>query len=195
MKYGLLGGTFDPPHRGHLETARAVRESLELDEVIFIPANRNPLKDRRTSSIKDRLRMVELMIEGEQGLSVSDIETSRGGSSFTIETVEELKMVQNGDYWFVMGADSLKSILDWKEPEKLISLCRLAVVQREGSELDEIIRGLPRDFSYAIDVVPMQVMAVSSSKIREDVLRDVSVEHMLKPAVWEYIKNSGLYKR
>lgn len=195
MKYGLLGGTFDPPHNGHLEVARTVRESLSLDEVILIPANRNPLKDRKASSVKDRMRMVELAVADEPGLCVSDIETSRGGSSFTIDTVEELRMVQNGDYWFLMGGDSLQHIMDWKEPEKLISLCRLAVVQREGHDVSRIIRELPKDFSYAIDVVPMPAMAVSSSKIREDVMRDVSVEHLVKPAVWEYIKNSGLYKR
>jgi nicotinate-nucleotide adenylyltransferase len=194
MKYGVLGGTFDPPHKGHLEMALRVRAELELDEVILVPANKNPLKNRKTSSPKDRLRMVELAIQDEQGLSVSDIETSRGGPSYAIDTIEELKMVQNGDYWFILGTDSLKDIERWKEPEKLISLCRLAVVAREGAEVKDVLRLLPRDYSFVTDVVPMSLVPVSSSKIREDVVRGAPVEHWLKPAVWEYIKKVGLYR-
>ena len=194
MKYGIFGGTFDPPHLGHIALARTVQESLELDEIIFVPTNRNPLKARVTSSTKDRLAMIKLCIEDETGFSVSDIEISRGGPSYALDTVQELKLVRNGDYWFLMGADSLRGMLDWKAPEKLIHLCRLAVVGREGEDLERSIRELPRDFSFVIDKVPMPFFTVSSSRIREDVMRDAPVEQWLKPAVWEYIKKSGLYK-
>jgi len=194
MRYGVLGGTFDPPHLGHLELARNVQRTLGLDEVIFVPANKNPLKGRKTTRAKERLHLVELAIEDEPGFSVSDIETSRGGPSYAYDTIQELKLVQNGEYWFLLGADSLKDIREWKEPNKLISLCRLAAVARENEDIDWIIRDLPRDFSFVIDVVKMPLLEISSSKIREDVMRDAPVELWLKPAVWEYIKKIGLYR-
>ena len=112
----------------------------------------------------------------------------------TKDTLSELKMVQPGEYWFLLGSDSLKDIEQWKEPEKLVSMCRLAVVAREGARVDDVLRVIPRDFSFVIDVVPMPFVPVSSSKIREDVMRGAPVEHWLKPAVWEYIKQVGLYR-
>ena len=110
MKTGVLGGTFDPPHYGHLELAKAAKAQLGLDEVMFVPANRNPLKTRKTASAKHRLRMVELEIEDEEGLSVSDIEITRGGPSYAVDTLEELKMVRPGEYWFIVGADALETL-------------------------------------------------------------------------------------
>lgn len=194
MKIGLFGGTFDPPHHGHLALAQTVREALGLDEVLFVPSNQNPLKSRKASATKHRCKMVQLAIEGEPGLAFSDIDVTRHGFSYAVETLEELRLVKPGDYWFLMGADTLREILEWKDPERLIALCRLAVVERRGDEVDTIIRALPTDFKHAIDVVPMPPVAVSSSKIREDVMRDAPVGHWLKPAVWEYIKTVGLYK-
>ena len=194
MKFGVFGGTFDPPHTGHIELARRVQQQLGLDEVIFVPVNRNPLKPGKSSPAKDRLRMVELAIEDEPDFSVSDIETTRGGPSYAIDTLEELRLVQPGDYWFILGADTLRDFERWKEPEKLVNLCRLAVVAREGSRIEDVLRNIRHEFSFVIDVVPMSLVPISSSKIREDVVRDAPVEHWLKPAVWEYIKKVGLYR-
>ena len=138
--------------------------------------------------------MLEAALSDEPGFSLSDIETSRGGPSYAIDTIEELKMVRPGEYWFLLGCDALKGIQEWKEPEKLISLCRLGVVSRDGLDMQEVLRSLPRDFSFVVDIISMPNVVVSSSKIREDVMRGAPVEHWLKPAVWEYIKKVGLYK-
>lgn len=194
MRVGIFGGSFDPPHNGHLAVAQAAKEQLELDEVIFVPANKNPLKTRRTSSAKDRCEMVKLALRDEPGFSYSDIEVTRPGPSFAIETVEELKFVRPSDYWFLMGADAFKEILEWKDPHKLIALCRIAVVERRGDAVQSTLQTLPPDFAYATDIVEMPAVPISSSKIREDVMRGAPVGHWLKPAVLEYINRIGLYK-
>jgi len=99
MRIGVLGGSFDPPHRGHLAMAKVALEQLELDEVVFVPANRNPLKDRPVSaSGKQRLSMVAAMIADEPQMSVSDMELTRGGLSYAIDTIQELQMVRPGEY-------------------------------------------------------------------------------------------------
>lgn len=194
MKTGVLGGTFDPPHYGHLELAKAAKAQLGLDEVMFVPANRNPLKTRKTASAKHRLRMVELEIEDEEGLSVSDIEITRGGPSYAVDTLEELKMVRPGEYWFIVGADALETLGEWKEPIKLLDMCRIAAVTRDKTELDLVMKEIDREFIRKIDVVSMPNMPVSSSKIREDIERGAPVGHWIKPGVWEYIKEVGLYR-
>src|SRR4051794_25149699 len=103
MKIGILGGTFDPPHTGHLSVARAALEQLELDEVLFLPASRNPLKSRKVvTPAKHRLGMVEALVRNEEKMAVSDMELTRGGISYTVDTLGELHMVQPAEYWFLM---------------------------------------------------------------------------------------------
>ena len=194
MKYGILGGTFDPPHEGHLQIARVAMEALELDEVIFVPTNKNPLKTRRVSPANVRLKMVEKAIEDEPKMSVSDIEITRGGPSFAVETVEELSMVRPGDYWFILGSDSLATFGNWKDPAKLLLMCRLAAFGRAGRKAEDEMKHLDIEFCRRIDVVAMPNIAVSSSKIREDIARGAPVDRWLKPALLEYIKEIGLYR-
>jgi len=114
MRIGILGGTFDPPHIGHLELARAAIDALKLDEVLFLPAHRNPLKRAKSSPAKQRLEMVQRMVADEPKMAVSDIETSRGGPSYMVETLMELQMVKPGDYWVLLGADAMKTFDEWK---------------------------------------------------------------------------------
>jgi len=194
VRYGVLGGTFDPPHVGHLELARAVKSALRLDEVVFVPANRNPLKTRKSSPANHRLKMCTLLVAGEEGLSVSDVEVTRGGQSYMVDTLEELKMVRPGEYWLILGADALRGIPEWKEPQKLAGMCRIAAVARDDASLDHLIADLGPDFQYSVDKVPMTAVPVSSSKIREDIARGLVAAQWLKPAVREYIENIGLYR-
>ncbi len=195
MRFGILGGTFDPPHKAHLALAKAAKAALSLDEVIFVPAARNPLK--RTShptSAKHRLRMVELMVQDEEGLSVSDIDISRGGPSYAIDTVQEFMIARPGAYWFLMGADALKALPQWWHVEKFVRLCRIGAVVRMQMVPYDVMRTLPSYIVDAVDLVPMPPEPVSSSKIREMILRGQPVEHWLKPAVWEYIESNNLYQ-
>src|SRR5687768_12512146 len=101
MRIGILGGTFDPPHSGHLTFAHAALETLDLDEVIFMPAHRNPQKKGRSvANSKQRLEMVRRLVGGHQKLSVSDLEITRGGPSYTVETLAELQHARPAEYWF-----------------------------------------------------------------------------------------------
>lgn len=195
MKYAIFGGSFDPPHLGHLEMAQAVRDVLQLDEVVFVPNNRNPLKPKASADAKARLEMVSLLIDGEEGLSVSDIETSRPGRSYSVDTVEEFQMVRPGEIWFVIGTDALESILSWKKPERLVRLCRLAVVTRPGKEYEKIKSNLPDWVKEQIDMVPMAPNKTSSSFVREEIARKGTPDLWLDPKVWEYISERGLYRK
>src|ERR1700722_59500 len=108
MRIGVLGGTFDPPHLGHLALARAALRQLELDEVLFLPANRNPLKTGKGGTpAKHRLAMIDLMLKNEPTMAYSDMEITRGGPSYAVDTLNELHAVRPAEYWFLMGADSL----------------------------------------------------------------------------------------
>ncbi len=195
MKYAILGGSFDPPHVGHLAIAHAVRDHLGLDEVIFVPANRNPLKNRSKASAQDRFAMVQLMLKGEEGLSLSDAETSRPGRSFTVDTIEEFAFAKPGEIWLVLGTDTLGGILEWKKPEKLVKLCRLAVAARPGAEIDKIMAPLPDWIKERVDIVPMKANRASSTLVREEIYKGVSPEMWLDPQVWEYISERGLYRK
>lgn len=196
MKIGILGGTFDPPHLGHLAIGRSAMEHLNLDEVLVIPAGRNPLRRRRTVSPgKKRLRMVELAFGDEPGFAISDIEISRPGPSYAVDTVEELQMAQPADYWFIVGSDLLGDIAKWHQPEKLLKLCRLAVAVRPPGLIDPILQGLPSWIRERIDVFPIDApIKISSTEIRDHVLRGISVAKWLNPAVLDTIKVEGLYK-
>src|SRR3954471_14443433 len=107
MRIGILGGTFDPPHSAHLALAHKALDELRLDEVMFLPVNRNPLKKIKMSPAKDRLEMVKLAIRDEPNFSVSDIEIARGGPSYAIDTMNELTYARPAEYWFILGSDAL----------------------------------------------------------------------------------------
>jgi nicotinate-nucleotide adenylyltransferase len=194
MRYGVFGGTFDPPHLGHVAFARAASEALALDEVLWVPANRNPDKDRPgQSSARARLRMVELCVADEDGMSVSDIELVRGGRSYTVDTLEELAMVRPGDYWLLVGADALASVPKWRRYEHLLRLCRFAACARASRTLEPVPFLVPVELAERTDVVPLEAAEVSSTLVRERVFHGHPVDRYLKPAVLNYIQQSRLY--
>lgn len=195
MKYAILGGSFDPPHLGHLAVAKAVLEELDLDEVVFVPANRNPLKSRAKASAQDRLEMVRLMIQDERDLTVSDIETSRPGRSYMVDTIEEFAVARPGQIWLVVGADTLGGLTEWKKPDKLLKFCRLAVVERPGLDLDKVTAPLPDWVMDKVDLVPMKPNRASSTLVREEIYKEGVPEMWLAPQVWEYISERGLYRK
>jgi len=195
MKIGILGGTFDPPHSGHLAMAQAAKEQLELDEVVFMPSNRNPLKLRRgMTAPKQRLELVRLMIKDEPGLAVSDLELTRGGPSYAVETMFELTNAQPAEYWFIMGGDSLKTIQEWKNPERLVRMCRLAVIMRPPLRENEVMLTTPPAIAEAVDIVAMPPTDVSSTDLRERVAYNRATALWLKPAVIQYIQQNKLYR-
>lgn len=193
MRIGLFGGTFDPPHLGHLAVAEAAQAQLSLDTVLWIPSARNPLKRGHPSAPRHRLEMTRLMVEHRPNMAVSDIEVTRGGPSYSIETLEELQMVMQGKFWLLLGADSLATFHEWRQSEKIVEHARLAVAARPGQKLDAIVHELNPLFAEALDVVEVNPHPASASQIREDIQRGLSPERWLDPAVWHYIKESGLY--
>lgn len=194
MKIGILGGTFDPVHNGHLALAEAAMEQLGLDEVLFIPANRNPLKkDRRQASARDRLEMVRLAIQNQPNFAVSDIEILRGGPSYAVETLQELDHVRPATYWFLLGSDAAKEIVTWKQPEKLVRLCRLGVAIRPQSSWDDVLSRMHPDYLAAIDRIDVQPVDISATEIRERLAKKQSVGAWVPAAVLQYIREHRLY--
>ncbi len=195
MRIGILGGTFDPPHYGHLKLAEAAIETLDLDEVILLPANVNPFKQKaRIASPKDRMAMVQLMQKRNSKLSFSDMEITRGGVSYTVDTLGELQMVHPGEYWFILGADAVGNFMEWKNPQRILRLCRLAVAVRPPINIDDLKLQLPDDFRDKIDIIEMTATEESSSTIRDRVIRGLPVQNMTTPEIVDYIRNNKLYK-
>lgn len=191
MATGLMGGTFDPIHIAHLILAEEVRERLDLDRLLFVPAARPPHKDERAvSPFEHRLAMVRLAIEGNPALGLSDIEMERPGKSYTIQTIRELRSRLGGDrLTFIIGADSLAAFLTWKNPMELLSECRVVVVGRPGISLD----GLDENVRERALILETPMFDVSSSDIRDRVSAGRSFRYLVPPGVWDYIREKNLY--
>lgn len=190
----MLGGTFDPPHSGHLALAEAARARLELDEVLFIPAYRNPDKTPSTATTpKQRLAMVQLATAGNPLYSVSDIEIARRGNSYAVDTLAQLTQARPGDYWFILGADALRGLPNWKQPDKLIRLCRLGVAIRPPDKPVHLLSRLTPEIVERVDVIEMAPVEISSTEIRNMISRGLGVSQWLAPAVLEYIRENHLY--
>jgi nicotinate-nucleotide adenylyltransferase len=194
MKIGILGGTFDPPHNGHLALGHTALEQLGLDEVMYLPAFRNPLKKLKQTPARVRLDMVQLAIRDEPKFSVSDIDIMRGGPSYALDTVSELIHVQPAEYWFIMGSDSLKTISEWKQPEKLLKHCRLGVVLRSKQDKGQLLEPLPVYVPPAIDWIEMPPVEISSTELRQLLDRGRVTDPWIKPQVLQYIAKNHLYR-
>lgn len=191
MKSGILGGTFDPPHRGHLEIAVRARSALALDRVFFVPAYRPPHKQAvRSSPFSVRWEMLRAAIAGRPGFVALDLEREREGPSYTADTLERLRTLHPEDeFWLIVGADSLVEMPEWRDPERIARLARIAVYPRSGSGNDA-----PDFLKDRVDRVPGPLCEVSSSEIRARVKRGASARHLVPPAVWEIIRARGLYR-
>ncbi len=195
IKIGILGGTFDPPHLGHLRLAEAALAQLELDEVLFIPANRNPMKEGpKITPVKHRLEMVECLAAANSKFTWSDLEMSRGGASYAVDTLAELQFVRPGEYWFLMGADSLRTFPEWKQPQRILKLCRLGVVLRPPLSEPMLRDRMPEDILEKTDFINMEPYAMSSTELREKLQMGQNVGEAIPPVVLDYIRSNKLYK-
>ncbi|GAB4130181.1 MAG: nicotinate-nucleotide adenylyltransferase [Fimbriimonadaceae bacterium] len=194
MKYGILGGTFDPPHNGHLHIAQIALRELNLDEVVLVPAGWNPLKlVRPVASGPQRWEMCQAAIEGEPQLSVSDIELTQGGRTYAYETIREFKRARPGDYIFILGADTLRTLPEWYQIDKLAGLCRFAAFDRDTLRVNDILGQLPGHISERVLSISAPLVHVSSSKIREALARKESIVNWVPTGVADYIERSKLY--
>lgn len=192
MKLGLYGGTFDPIHIAHLILAERVRESLNLDKLLFIPCAVPPHKGgRAVSPAHHRLAMLQMAIHDNKFFDASDIEIERGGVSYTVDTLEELSQkysLERDDLFLIVGADNLLEIDTWKNPRRIISLSQLVAVGRPDFRIDK--GKVPFDF-IKIDAPLLQI---SSSNIRQMVREGKSIKYLVTPQVEQYIFRHHLYK-
>lgn len=204
MRLGVLGGTFDPVHIGHLVMAEEARNLFSLDHIAFIPSARPPHKTQvECSPPMDRLRMVELAIEGNQWMSVSDMEIEREGLSYTVDTLHQLHRIHGPEtqLFFITGADSVMEMLTWKEPGELLSESRVIAATRPGYSLDSISEALPVNDSRGVrpaeNVFTMEIPAldISSTDIRRRVADGRSFRYLVPEPVWEYIVDKGIYRK
>ena len=199
-RVGILGGTFDPIHLGHLLLAEEARLALSLDSVVFIPAGRPWRKaEREVSRPEDRLTMVRLAIAGNPAFSVSRAEIDREGPTYTVDTIDALRDAWGPEpaLWFILGADTLLDLPNWKQPERILEQARLAVAGRGSLRLEDMARmeaQLPT-ISACIDVVPLPRIEISSSELRRRLSLGLSARYWLPRSVAEYAREHNLYRR
>ena len=195
---GILGGTFDPIHYGHLAIADAARDALGLDRVILIPAGRPWLKaGQRITDAVHRLAMARIAVAGRDGFEASAIEVERPGPTYTVDTLAQLRRELGDDarLHLILGMDSVRELRRWREPERLFDLCRIVAVSRPNVRdvsPDELARQFPTsDGKLTVARGPM--LAVSATDIRRRIADGKSVAGMVPPSVERYIAENGLY--
>ena len=184
MRIGILGGSFDPIHHGHLILARAAKEELGLNRVLLMPANKSPHKtDTKPATAEDRFEMVRLAIEGEEGFEVSDVELRRPAPSYTVETLRELKKSHPQDeFVLLIGADNVATFDTWREPEEIRHLAQIAVLDRAGS-------AAAHDWPTV-----RRLVDISSTDIRARAADGRSIRYLTPDAVCDYIATHSLYR-
>jgi nicotinate-nucleotide adenylyltransferase len=199
MRTGILGGTFDPVHNAHLMIAGEALRRLELDEVLFIPTSHTPLKEDTVITPEEhRVRMVELAIAGNPVFRLSRIEINRAGISYTVDTLAEIKQSPGNDseLYFIIGLDSLKTLLRWKGPDRIIEMCRLVTILRPGydvpdiDELEKSIPGITERLIIIGDLAP----DISATDIRRRVAAGLPINDFVPGPVEQYILENGLYR-
>jgi nicotinate-nucleotide adenylyltransferase len=190
MRIGLLGGSFDPPHNGHLLAAGDVYDALRLDRIVWIPTAVQPLKVGHASATADqRLMMVRRLVEGDPRFEVSAVETERGGLSFTVDTLTILSATwPDSELFWLVGADIVESFANWREPERIVELATVVVMERSGEQdaSERLPRGMRRVTTRRFDI--------SSTEIRQRVREGRSIRGFVPDAVAAYIATERLYR-
>ena len=195
-RIGILGGTFDPIHNGHLAIAEEARLASRLDRVLFVPASQQPLK--RGTHIADpeqRLAMTQLACAPNIAFEVSRIELDRPGPSFTLTTLEALQSAQIGELHFILGEDALADLTRWHGAARVVELARIIAVGRPGSapDLTRILQALPA-LRERLTVLPGPALDISSTALRQRVAASQPIRYQTPDAVVEYINEHGLYR-
>jgi nicotinate-nucleotide adenylyltransferase len=191
MRLGVMGGTFDPIHHGHLVAASEVQTLFDLDEVVFVPTGEPWQKDRMTvSPAEDRYLMTVIATASNPRFTVSRVDIDRQGPTYTIDTLRDLKAQRpDAELFFITGADALAQILSWKDVDELWELARFIGVTRPGHELSD--QGLPR---HRVTLQEVPAMAISSTDCRERVAGGCPVWYLVPDGVVQYIAKYHLYR-
>lgn len=193
---GLMGGSFNPIHCGHVALARAALESGRVERVLFLPTGNPPHKKEGLADKFDRLRMVELAVEHEAGMAVCREEIDRDGVIYTVDTLAALKRkMPDCTLTYLIGADTLRALGTWRRVETVIERCKFLVMMREGETREEVIRlaGLWTQRGAQIDFLDARKMDISSTQIREQIQKGLTFERLVPQAVADYIHEHGLY--
>jgi len=198
MKVGIMGGTFDPVHSGHLIIAEEVREALGLSEVLFMPCGQPWLKlERPITPAVHRVEMVRLAIGTSPQFKLSEVEVKRPGPSYSVDTMMDFQeqFGSGAELFFIVGCDALADLARWKEPQRLIQLCKLVAVPRlnfNSPDLKALERSVP-GVSKRLIYVATPIIDISSSRIRERVRKGLSIRYLVPEKVEEYIRRQKLY--
>ena len=193
---GLMGGSFNPIHCGHVALARAALESGRVERVLFLPTGNPPHKKEGLADKFDRLRMVELAVEHEAGMAVCREEIDRDGVIYTVDTLAALKRkMPDCTLTYLIGADTLRALGTWRRVETVIERCKFLVMMREGETREEVIRlaGLWTQRGAQIDFLDARKMDISSTQIRAQIPQGSPFEGLVPQAVADYIHEHGLY--
>ena len=195
MRLGIFGGTFDPPHVGHLLAASDAFEHLRLDRLVLVPAAKQPLKlGRETAPPADRLAMVRLTVANDPRLETDSIEVDRQGLSYTVDTLRDLAArLPAAQLFLLVGADVLTSFAQWRDPNAILELATLAVLVRREDADGSIVQPQSELVRRAA-FIPTRRIDVSSTEIRERVRAGKSIHGFVTDAVAEYISSNGLYR-
>ena len=191
MKVCLFGGTFDPPHIGHLLIAQTVCEVENFDKVLFIPAFSPPHKNSITS-VDHRINMIKIAIEDNPKFEYSNVDIVRKGTSYTIDSIIDIKNKLNlkkQEVYYLIGSDSLIDLKNWKEPKKILDEAKVIVAIRPGFRPSDIPHWILQDVHFAN--IPR--FELSSSKIRSRWVEDLTIRYMVTLPIWDYINENNLY--
>ncbi|MFD1038549.1 nicotinate-nucleotide adenylyltransferase [Virgibacillus byunsanensis] len=187
MRVGILGGTFDPPHIGHLIIAEEVRIALSLDEVWFIPSNEPPHKDKATIVANERFAMLQVAIENNSAFNVNSIEMDRLGKSYTFDTMKLLREKHPGiEFYFIIGADMVEFLPRWQNISDLVQMVTFVGVERPGYRLET---------DFPVKQVEIPSIEISSTVLRERLRNNQSVKYLIPQSVEAYIKEKQLYEQ
>ncbi len=193
-RFGIFGGTFDPPHVAHSILANEVLEQMNLDKIIFVPSGIPPLKNENyVSSHMHRLNMTKIAFERDKNFEINDIEIKKYfEKSYTIDTVEKLAEEYKNDLvklYLIIGIDNLIDFPKWKEPDKIFSICEVLVMYRPGY----IIKKITPEYSSRVKYIDVPLLEISSTSIRKKVKNNESIKYLVFPEVENYILNNKLY--
>lgn len=195
-RIGLMGGTFDPIHFGHLVLAEQAREALGLERVLFMTAGNPPHKsDSLVTNAAHRLRMTELATEGNRFFEAPRIELDREGPSYTVDTIRGiLNEEPDTEVFLLVGSDEAENFMTWRSPREIVGLATLVVANRPGIEVSSALSRMPDDVRARTLELKMPGVDISSTNLRERVRAGRSIKYLVPHAVAEYISSRGLYR-